>query len=148
MMIYLKGNLRYGLRYASNYEIRLHGFIDSGWKGSAEGRKSTSRCCFSLGLGMISLLSRNKAIISLSTAEDEYIATCSTCSEAVGIHKMLVGLFDAEIDVTGILCDNHSCIKMTKNPVFHDKNKLIKFRYHYIQDMVQKGYVKLKYAPT
>ena len=147
-MRHLKGNLRYGLRYASNYEIRLHGFIDSGWKGSDEGRKRTLGCCFSLGLGMISLLSRKQASIALSMAEDEYIATCLTCSEAVWICKMLVGLFDAEIDVTGILCDNHGCIKMIENLVFHDKNKLIKFRYHYIQDMVQKGYVKLKYAPT
>ena len=61
---------------------------------------------------------------------------------------MLAGLFDAEIDVTEILSDNQSCIKMTKNPVFHDKTKHIKVRYHCIQDMVQKGIVKLKYVPT
>ena len=41
-------------------------------------------------------------------------------------------LFDAEIDVTDILCDNQSCIKMTKNPVFHDKSKHIEVRYHFI----------------
>ena len=32
--------------------------------------------------------------------------------------------------------------------VFHDKSKHIEFIYHYIQDMVQKGVVKLKYVPT
>ena len=61
---------------------------------------------------------------------------------------MLTWLFDAEIYVTDILCDNQSCIKMTKNPVFHDKSKHIEVRYHYIRDMVQKGAVKLKYVPT
>ena len=61
---------------------------------------------------------------------------------------MLVGLFDAEMDVTDILCNNHSCIEMTKNLVFHDKSKHIEVRYHYIQDIVQKGVVKLKYVPT
>ena len=60
---------------------------------------------------------------------------------------MLAGLFDEKIDVTDILCDNHSCIKMTENPVFHDKSKHIEVRYHFIRDMVQKGAIKLKYVP-
>ena len=60
---------------------------------------------------------------------------------------MLAGLFDAEIDVTDILSDNKSYMKMTENPVLHDKTKHIEVRYHYIQDMVQKGDVKLKYVP-
>ena len=60
---------------------------------------------------------------------------------------MLARLFDAEIDVPDILCDNQSCIKMTENPVFNDKSKHIQIRYHYIQDMVQKGSIKVKYVP-
>ena len=51
VMRYLKGTLDYGIRYASNGKIRLHGFTDSNWEGSAKDRKSTSRCCFSLGSG-------------------------------------------------------------------------------------------------
>ena len=60
----------------------------------------------------------------------------------------MLGLFDAEIDVTNIVCDNQSCIKMTENPVFHDNLKHIEIKYHFIQDMVQKEVVKLKYVPT
>ena len=60
---------------------------------------------------------------------------------------MLKGFFDAEIYVIDILCDNQSCIKLTENPVFHDKSKHIVVKYHYIWDMVQKGAVKLKYVP-
>ena len=81
---------------------------------------------------MISWFSRKQSSIALSTAEAEYIAACSACSEAVWLRKMLTGLFDAEIDVTDILCDNQSCIKMTQNPIFHDKSKHIEVRYHYI----------------
>ena len=64
---------------------------------------------------MISLLSRNHTSIALSTIEAKYIFACSTCSEAIWLRNMLAGLFDEEIDVTNILCDNQSCIKKTKN---------------------------------
>ena len=42
VMRYLKGTLDYGLRYASNGEIKLHGFTDSDWARSAKYRKRTS----------------------------------------------------------------------------------------------------------
>ena len=110
---YLKGTLDYVLRYASSGEIKLYGYAYAYWGGSAKDRKSTSRCFFSLGSGMISWFSRKQTSIALSTTEAKYIAACSTCSKAVWLRKMLAGLFDAEIDATDILCDNQSCIKMT-----------------------------------
>ena len=58
------------------------------------------------------------------------------------------GLFNLELDTTVILCDNQSCIKMTENPVFHDKSKHIEIRYFYIWDMMQKGAIKLQYVST
>ena len=33
-------------------------------------------------------------------------------------------------------------MKLSENPVFHDKSKHIKIKYHYIRDMVQRGAVK------
>ena len=55
---------------------------------------------------MISWFSRKKTSIALSTTEVEYIAACSACSEAIWLRKMLADLFDEELDVTDILCDN------------------------------------------
>ena len=42
VMRYLKGTLDYGLRYASNGKIKLHGFTDSYWARSDEDRKRNS----------------------------------------------------------------------------------------------------------
>ena len=131
-MRYLKGTLDYGLIYTSSGEIKLHGYVDLDWGGSAKDRKSTSGCCFILGSAMISWFSRKHTSIALSIAEEKYIASCSACSEAVWLRKMLSGLFNAEVDATNILCDNQSCIKMTENPVFHDKSKHIEIKYHFI----------------
>ena len=50
------------------------------------------------------------------------------------------------MEETLILCDNQSCIKMTENPVLHDKSKHMEIQYHYIHDMVQRGSIKLQYV--
>jgi hypothetical protein len=42
---------------------------------------------------------------------------------------------------TVIHCDNQSCIKLSENPVFHDRSKHIEIRYHFIRDWVQRGEV-------
>ena len=89
VMRYLKGTLDYGLIYTVDCEFRLCGYTDSNWAGSVEDRKRTSRCCSSLGLGVISWLSRKTTSVMLNTAKAEYITACSSCSEAVWILKLL-----------------------------------------------------------
>ena len=95
---------------------------------------------------MISWFSEKNSIISLGIVEVEYIAACFASCETIWIQKLVSILFDMELDTTMILCDNQSCIKMTKNPVFHDKSKHIEIRYFYIRDMIQKGAIKLQYV--
>ena len=60
----------------------------------------------------------------------------------------MLRLFDLELDTTVFLCDIQICIKMTENPVFHDKSKHIEIQYFYIWDMVQKGAIKLHHVST
>jgi len=124
------------------------GYTNSDWVGSVYDRKSTSGCFFSLGSAMTSWQSRKQSSIALSTTEAEYISACSASCEAIWPRKLLTSLFDLEIEATVILCDNQSCIKMTENPVFHDKLEHIEIRYHYICDMVQRGAIKLHYVGT
>jgi hypothetical protein len=51
---YLRGIVEYGLRYLGDGEVKLQGYSDLDWAGSAIDRKSTSRCCFNLGSTMVS----------------------------------------------------------------------------------------------
>ena len=97
---------------------------------------------------MTSWQSSKRSRISLSTAEVEHIAPCSASCEAIWLRKLLTCLFDLEMEETVILCDNQSCIKMTKNIVFHDKSKHIEIWYRYIRDMVHRGVVHLQYVGT
>ena len=47
-----------------------------------------------------------------------------------------------------IFCDNQSCVKLSENPVFHDRSNHIDLKYHYSRDILQKGVVKLQYIST
>jgi hypothetical protein len=97
---------------------------------------------------MISWFSKKQTNVALSTTKEEYMATCLSCTEVVWLRKLLSGLFDIELDATGICCDNQSCIKLSVNPMFRDKSKHIQIKYNFIRDVVEKGAVKLHYVAT
>jgi hypothetical protein len=80
----------------------------------------------------------------LSWTEVEYMATSQASCEAIWLRKFLVGLFGRELSLTIIHCDNQICIKLSENPVFHDRSKHIEIIYHFIRDWVQCGAVKLQ----
>eukprot|EP00253_Pinus_taeda_P020700 PITA_20700 len=86
--------------------------------------------------------------VALSSAEAEYMAASLASCEAIWLCKMLFGLFGQALRPSVIYCDNQSCIKLTENPVFHDRSKHIEIKYHFIEDYVQKGAVKLEYIST
>ena len=67
--------------------------------------------------------------MALSTAEAEYVAACSASCETVWQRKLLSDLFDLQLDATCIHYDNQSSVKLSENPVFHDKSRHIEIKY-------------------
>jgi hypothetical protein len=74
--------------------MRLQGYADADWAGSAVDQKSTSGCCFTLGSVMVSWCSMKQSFVALSTAKAEYIALSVAVREAMWLHKLLTNLFD------------------------------------------------------
>jgi hypothetical protein len=70
--------------------------------------------------------------VALSTTEAEYIALSMAFHEAVWLHKLLADLSEHVLDSTIIHYGNQSCMKISDNPVFHDKSNHIEIKYHYI----------------
>jgi hypothetical protein len=112
--------------------------------GSIVDRKSTSGYCFSVGSAMISWSSRKQGSVAQSTAEAEYIAASTTGREAVWLRKLPSGLFRSKLKPTVIHCENQNGIKLTENPVFHNRSKHIEMRSHYLRDMIQKKVLSLQ----
>lgn len=71
-----------------------------------EDRKSTSRCCLSLGSASISWMSRKQKLVALSIVKVGYIVASMASYEAVWLRKLFSELFGFTLDSTMILCDN------------------------------------------
>jgi hypothetical protein len=83
---------------------------------------------------VVSWFSRKQRSVALSSAQKvEYIAASQASCEAIWLCKMICGLFGQRLRPTMIYCDNQSCIKLTENPVFHDRSKHIEIKYHFIR---------------
>jgi hypothetical protein len=118
------------------------------WARSAVDRKSTFRCCFALGSSMVSWCSKKRTFVALSTTKAEYITLSMIVREAMWLHKLLADLFERVLDSTIIHYGNQSCVKISDNPLFHDKLNHIEIKYNYIRDMVQRKEVLVQYLPT
>ena len=82
--------------------------------------------------------------MSLSTAEAEYIATGSCCTQLLWMKKLLHD-YGIPQDTMCFLCDNISAINLSKNSVQHSKLKHIEIRYHFIRDLVEDKVVCLEF---
>jgi hypothetical protein len=74
---------------------------------------------------VITWSNRKQTSATLSLIEAEYITVSMAICEAIWLHKLLTCLCDQELEPTVIYCDNQSCIKLSKNLVFHDRSKHI-----------------------
>ncbi|BBN67220.1 transposable element gene [Prunus dulcis] len=75
------------LRYVSG--TTTFGYSDADWAGSIDDRKSTTGGCFYIGNNLVSWFSKKQNCVSLSTAEAEYIAAGSCCTQLLWMKQML-----------------------------------------------------------
>lgn len=96
----------------------------------------------------ISWFSKKQPIVTLSTAEAEYVALSTATQEAVWIRKLLSDFGVSQSQATTIMEDNQGAICLAKNPVTHSRSKHIDVRYHYIREALNDGIIDLQYCPT
>eukprot|EP00253_Pinus_taeda_P034214 PITA_34214 len=132
----------------SEADPNLYQIVVENCVGNPTDRKSTSGGIFCIGSTTVSWYSRKQRSVALSSAKAEYMVASLAACEAIWIRKILVGLFGSHLEPTVIYCDIHSCIKLSANPIFHDRSKHIDIRYHHIRDCVQRRIMLLSYIPT
>ena len=92
-------------------------------------------------------MSKKQNLVSLSTAEAEYIAVGSYCAQLLWMKKLLYE-YGISQDTMCVFYDNSSAINLSKNPVQHSKSKHIEIWYHFIRDLVEEKVVWLEFINT
>ncbi|KAI3680869.1 hypothetical protein L6452_35646 [Arctium lappa] len=144
---YLKGTPNLGLWYPKDSGFDLTGYSDSDFAGCKLDRKSTTGGCQLLGEKLVSWTSKKQNSVSTSTAEAEYVAAGSCCSQILWMRNQLLD-YDLQLSKIPIYCDSTSAIAIANNPVLHSKTKHIEIRYHFIRDHVMNGDIELHFIPT
>ena len=153
------------------------GYTNSDYARDIDDRKSTSGYVFFLNRAVICWSSRKQGILTLSSTEAEYVVVTASACHGVWLKGILkeLGVQSSEcidimcdisstiklsknpvmhqrtkhIDVSiDITCDSSSVIKLSKNPVMHQRTKHIDVRYHYLRNLLTNGTVRLVFCGT
>ena len=152
---YLKGVLRYlkltekfVLKFKKkNYNnINLIAYADSDFANSKD-RKSVTGYVIKLNGNAISWRTKKQEMVSLSSAEAEYIALSVCITESLFVAQMLSEILNKNMYPIHLYEDNQACIKMSTT-LETKRTKHIDIKYQFVKDCVSKGQIKLNYIPT
>jgi hypothetical protein len=135
------------------------GGCDGGWTedgvvrcpltgSSQEHRHAISGYIFLVNGGAISWSSKKQELVTLSTAESEYVAATYAAKEALWLRRIIGEVYQPLQDPITLYSDSQSAIALTKDGSYHARTKHIDIRYHFIRFIVQNGSIKLIYCPT
>jgi transposase InsO family protein len=143
---YLSGTKDFTLTYGEEHHD-LTGYTDADG-ASHEHRHAISGYAFLIDGGAISWQSRKQEIVTLSTAEAEYVATTHAAKEAIWLRRLIFELFTISPSPTTLFCDNQAAIKLATEDNFHARTKHIDIRYHFIRQVITDNTLTLIYCPT
>ena len=101
---YLSGTRDLVLTYGEDkHELRGHTDADG---ASQEHRHAISGYCYSIDGGAVAWSSKKQELVTLSTAEAEYVAVTHASKEAIWLRCLIGNLVSHSDNSTTLLCDN------------------------------------------
>ena len=76
-------------------------------------------------------------MVALSSYEAEYIAASTASTQALWLARLLDDLLDRDTRAVELRMDSKSALALAKNPVFHERSKHIRVRYHIIRGCLE-----------
>ena len=143
---YLSGTRDFELTYGGDRHD-LVGYTDADG-ATQDHRRAISGHVFLIDGGAISWSSRKQELVTLSTAEAEYVAATHAAKEAIWLRRLIHELFPSLARPTTLYCDNQAALKLIKDDNYRARTKHIDIRYHFVRQVAQIGALKLVYCPT
>ena len=142
---YLKGTRDHWLVYGEK-EHSISGYTDADGM-SNEDRQAISGYAFLVDGGAISWSSKCQSIVTLSTAEAEYVAATHAAKEAVWLREFISEIYKPQDPMT-LYSNSQSAIALACNEQFHARTKHIDIRSHFIRYIIEAGKIIIDYCPT
>jgi hypothetical protein len=143
---YVARILNLGCQYGKNDQWRLVGYCDSDPAGDLDTSKSTIGVAYVLGKNLIGWQSQKQKVVALSTCEAEYMAASTASCQGIWLARLLGDIRNIAADGVELKIDNQSAQALMKNPVFHDRSKHIRTRFHFIRQSVEDGDIHPSYV--
>ena len=64
------------------------------------------------------------------------------------LSRMLAELLGRKVDVVELKMDSKSALALAKNPIFHERSKHIRIKYHFIRDCLEDESIKASHITT
>ena len=111
-------------------------------------RISVGAYIFFIGNSPISWNSKKQSSTSRSSCESEYRALAQCSCEATWIRRLLQELNILDHKPTSLFCDNQSSIKLSYNPVIHERSKHFEIDYHFTRQKVEDNTIRVEFIPS
>jgi hypothetical protein len=145
---YVAGTLDHGLYYPRcPGEAHLVGYSDSDHTSDIDTSKSTSGILF-FGKCLVSWQSVKQQVVALFSCEAEYITTSTASTQALWLVRLLSDLLGRDTGAVELRVVSKSALALVKKPVFHERSKHIRVRYHFIRGCLEEGNFKSCYINT
>uniref|UniRef100_A0A803NC49 Uncharacterized protein n=1 Tax=Chenopodium quinoa TaxID=63459 RepID=A0A803NC49_CHEQI len=134
---YLKKTPGRGVLYENHGHLDLHAFTDADLGGDRDSRKSTSGYFTLVGGNLVSWKSKRQKKVSMSSAEAEFRGIAKGITEVLWLGKLLSELGYTPKKSCKLYCDNMAAIRISENPVQHDRTKHVEIDRHFIKDNLE-----------
>jgi hypothetical protein len=113
-----------------------------------EHRHAISGYAFIINGGAVSWSLRKQELVTLSTAEAEYVVATHAAKECIWLRRLTGELFPSLQTQTTLFCDNQAALKLATDDNYHARTKHINIRFHFIRQVIASGAIKMVYCPT
>jgi len=123
------------------------GFTDTDG-ASQEHHHAISGHTFIMDGGAVSWSSCKQELVTLSTAEAEYVAVTHATKEGIWLHCLTGDIFSSKPEPMMLYCNNQAALKLAQDNNYHTCTKHIDIHYHFICNVVECRLIELQYCPT
>ena len=132
----------------TNDEVIIEGYFDADWAGDSKDRKSVSDIMIKLNSMAVPWHARKQSMVTLYTAEVEYISCVDVIKDVMGLQQLLMEInVRVRVPMT-IYRDNQATITQITCESSSKRSKHMDVRFKFVVDVVAKGITMMKYLPS